>query len=78
MAIRRKLDQSRDDLCVGALHKRAWKSAGSFFDSDRSAVLNVRSWLVIGFMEKHIVELPPINHFSTPAALVEVPFLGFA
>jgi hypothetical protein len=29
-------------------------------------------------MKQHIVELPPINHFSTPAALVEVPFLRFA
>jgi hypothetical protein len=29
-------------------------------------------------MKQHIVELPPINYFSTPPALVEVPFLRFA
>jgi hypothetical protein len=39
--------------------------------------LNVRAQLVIGFVKQHIVELPPINRFSTTAALAKVPFLRF-
>jgi hypothetical protein len=29
-------------------------------------------------VKEHVIELPPINHFSTPAALVEMFFLRFA
>jgi hypothetical protein len=47
----RKLDRRRDDRCAGALRNRASNAACSFFDSDRAAVLNVRAWLVIGFMK---------------------------
>jgi hypothetical protein len=39
MAAHRKLDRRGDDLCAGALRKRAWNTARSFFDSDRAAVL---------------------------------------
>ena len=42
-----------------------------------AAELNVRPLDVI-FVKQHIVQLPPINHFSTSAAFVEVPFFQFA
>jgi hypothetical protein len=35
----------------------------------------VRTWLVIGFMKQHVVEFPPVNHFSAFAAFVEMSFL---
>jgi hypothetical protein len=54
------------------------RAARSFFDSHRSTVLNIRARLLIGFVKQDIVELPPINHFPAPAALVEMFFLGVA
>jgi hypothetical protein len=78
MAAHPKSHQRRDEFCAGGLRKRAWNTARSFFDSDGAAVLNVRARLVIGFMEQHIVELSPINHFSALRTLVAVPFLRFA
>jgi hypothetical protein len=46
-----------------------------FFPSRR---IECRTRLAIGFMEKHIVELPHIDHFPASAALVKVFFLRFA
>jgi len=62
-----------DDLLIANQSLRV----RSFFEPNRTAVLNVGPWLVIGFMEQHIVQLSPINHFSA-SAFVEVPFLRFA
>jgi hypothetical protein len=50
--------------------------AESFFDSDRAAVLNIKPLDVI-LVKENIVQLPHIDHFATPAALVKVPFLRF-
>jgi hypothetical protein len=49
----------------------------SFFDSERTAVLNIRPVDVV-FVKENVIQLPLIDHFSTSAASVEVPLLRFA
>jgi hypothetical protein len=67
MAANRKSDQRRACRCAVALRLNASSNLL------RPAVLNI--WPVdVIFVKENIVQLPLIDHFSTPA-LVEVPFL---